>query len=125
MKILLSYPWTGNIRELKNVINSAIVFSKGDTLFPDDFESLLYGKQSGTESVAKHSAQDTYAMFQPLFEDLSLHKEGAVFESFIARAEEALFRLAMVKQKNNEVHAAKFLGISRNTLRQRLKLYKI
>jgi len=125
MKILLSYPWTGNIRELKNVINSAIVFSKGDTLLPEDFESLLYGKQSGTESVARHSAQNTYAMFQPLFEDIALNNEGAVFESFIAQAEEALFRLAMAKQKNNEVHAAKFLGISRNTLRQRLKLYKI
>jgi DNA-binding protein Fis len=33
--------------------------------------------------------------------------------------------MTMEKQKNNEVPAAKFLGISRNTLRHRLKLHKL
>jgi two-component system, NtrC family, nitrogen regulation response regulator GlnG len=122
LKMLLAFPWPGNIRELKNVINSAIVFSKGDTLLPDDFESLLYGRP---DDLQKLSVQENYATFQPLFEEIARNQEGAVFENFISQAEEALFRLAMTKQKNNEVHAAKFLGISRNTLRQRLKLYKL
>jgi len=34
---LLSYEWPGNIRQLRNVIDSAIVLAEGDTVEPDDF----------------------------------------------------------------------------------------
>jgi DNA-binding NtrC family response regulator len=126
MKLLLSYPWTGNIRELKNIINSAIVFSRGNTLSSEDFEPLLFGsKNSGVEDTSSLSTPDFPAPFKSLFDNLSRDNEGAVYERFIAEAEKTLFRLAMEKNMNNEVHAAKFLGISRNTLRQRLKLHKL
>ena len=125
MKVLRSFPWKGNVRELKNVLNSAIVFSRGDTLFPEDFESLLYGKNSSEDAPASFSTGDSHAFFKPLFEALSRDNEGAVYNSFIAEAEKALIRLTMEKEKNNEVHAARFLGISRNTLRQRLLSHKL
>jgi DNA-binding NtrC family response regulator len=125
MNALISYPWPGNIRELKNVINSAIVFTRSDTLLPEDFEPLLYGKNSGDDISGNMSSQDCYAMLRPLFESIAFNNDGRVFDNFIAEVEAALFRLTMEKHKNNEVHAAKFLGISRNTLRQRLKAYKL
>lgn len=36
MKILLKYPWPGNIRELQNVIEQAVVFAESDTIKPED-----------------------------------------------------------------------------------------
>jgi DNA-binding NtrC family response regulator len=50
MKLLVSYCWAGNIRELKNVISSAVVLAKGEILMPSDldFPSQGYGKAMGT-----------------------------------------------------------------------------
>jgi DNA-binding NtrC family response regulator len=123
MKVLLAYPWPGNIRELKNVINSAVVFSKGDTLFSEDFEPLLYGSNALDEAAQDSSTWDCYAMLKPLFNDIALNHDGSAYEGIISRVEESLIRLTMEKYRNNQVHAAKFLGISRNMLRERLKKY--
>ena len=35
-KTLLEYPWPGNVRQLRNVIDSAVVLSQGDTIDVDD-----------------------------------------------------------------------------------------
>lgn len=42
LKILVSREWSGNVRELQNEIRRAVIFSKGDTIGPEDFscESL-------------------------------------------------------------------------------------
>ena len=125
MKLLLSHPWKGNIRELRNVVHSAIVWSKEDTLYPEDFEPLLSANDTGEGDLSDLLTPDGYFLFKSLFEAASLHHAGSVFTGFIGIAEQALFRLTMEKHGNNEVHAAKFLGISRNTLRQRLKSYKL
>ena len=39
-KALLAYPWPGNIRELRNVIERAVLLSENGTLEPEDFDSL-------------------------------------------------------------------------------------
>jgi DNA-binding NtrC family response regulator len=123
MKVLLAYPWPGNIRELKNVINSAVVFSKGETLLSEDFEPLLYGSNALDEAAQESSTRDFYAMLKPLFNAISFNHEGSAYEEIISRVEESLIRLTMEKYRNNQVHAAKFLGVSRNMLRERLKKY--
>ncbi len=37
MRMLASRKWPGNVRELQNEIKRAVIFSKGDSIFPDDF----------------------------------------------------------------------------------------
>jgi DNA-binding protein Fis len=56
---------------------------------------------------------------------MCLNNEVRFFDSFIAEVEKTLFTLTMEKYNNNEVHAANFLSISRNTLRQRLKKFSL
>ncbi len=41
MAALMEYPWPGNIRELENVIQSAIIFSEGDSIGLDDLPEAL------------------------------------------------------------------------------------
>ncbi|MGO8819001.1 MAG: sigma-54-dependent transcriptional regulator [Terriglobia bacterium] len=47
MERLQKAEWRGNVRELKNVLESAVVMSRGDTLLPEDFSSDFVG--TGTE----------------------------------------------------------------------------
>jgi len=49
MEILLSYSWKGNIRELKNVIERAMILCEGDIIMPCDLPSLLSGGKGDIE----------------------------------------------------------------------------
>jgi DNA-binding NtrC family response regulator len=126
---LLSHNWEGNIRELKNVINSATVFSKSEILMPEDFESFLHTKTGYKEIDLENIADDYYTVFwnilEPMFDRVCLKNRGAVYDNINMGLEKALIHMAMEKSAQNQVLAAKLLGISRNTLRDRLERYKI
>lgn len=127
--ILMNHPWEGNIRELKNVINSATVLCKGDVLLPQDFESLLEARSGMKEIDLDMIGEDYYAVFwsmlKPVFDGLCTKNKGAIYENINMGLEKALIHMAMQKTSNNQVVAAKLLGISRNTLRDRIDRYKI
>jgi DNA-binding NtrC family response regulator len=129
IELLVRHPWEGNIRELKNVINSATVFCKGDILLPEDFETFLQAKTGFKEIDLESSGDDYYEVFwsmlEPVFEGICQKNRGAVYESVNMGLEKALIHMAMEKSNNNQVFASKLLGISRNTLRDRLEKYKI
>ena len=129
MSMLHDHPWDGNIRELKNVINSAIVLCKGDLLIPEDFESFLEAKAGFKEVDLESAGEDYYAVFtnmlEPVFDNLCQKNKGAIYENINMGLEKALIQISMEKSNNNQVLAAKLLGISRNTLRDRIERYKI
>jgi len=129
MAMLHEHPWDGNIRELKNVINSAIVLCKGDLLIPEDFETILEAKAGFKEVDLESAGEDYYAVFtnmlEPVFDNLCQKNKGAIYENINMGLEKALIQISMEKSNNNQVVAAKLLGISRNTLRDRIERYKI
>jgi DNA-binding protein Fis len=74
------------------------------------------------------AGDDYYAVFwsmlEPVFEGLCVKNKGAIYENINMGLEKALIHMAMQKSSNNQVVASKLLGISRNTLRDRLERYK-
>lgn len=129
MDVLATHAWEGNIRELKNVINSAVVLCKGDLLIPDDFESFLEAK-AGFKEIDLDAAGDDYyqvftCMLEPIFDGLCQKNKGSIYDNVNMGLEKALIQMSMSKANNNQVLAAKLLGISRNTLRDRLEKYSI
>lgn len=128
--LLMGHHWEGNIRELKNIINSATLFCKGDILVPEDFESFLQTKSKVKKANPEIAVgTDYYAAFlnmlEPSFNDICAKNNGFVFERMTTGLEKAVIRMAMEKSNNNQVLAAKTLGISRNTLRDRLERYRL
>jgi DNA-binding NtrC family response regulator len=129
MQMIYQHPWEGNIRELKNVINSAVVFCKGEVLTPEDFATFLEAKAGFKEIDFEEMGDDYYAVFsqllEPIFDSICSKSKGTIFENINMGLEKALIQMTMDKMSNNQVLAAKLLGISRNTLRDRLERYKI
>lgn len=131
LELLGQHPWEGNIRELKNIINSATLLCKGDILMPEDFESLLQVRSSFKKpDINLLKEGDEYfsafsAMLEPVFDDICGRENGSVYDKISTGLEKALIHLALRKSNNNQVITAKLLGISRNTLRDRLEKYKI
>lgn len=129
MDLLVSQPWEGNIRELKNVIDSATVMCKGGQLMADDLMPFI---QTGTglpKQGQERGNDDYYALFrnmlEPQFDRICLKNKGTVYDDINTGLEKALVHMAMEKSNHNQVLVAKILGISRNTLRDRLARYDI
>ncbi|HXC92492.1 MAG TPA: sigma-54 dependent transcriptional regulator [Geobacteraceae bacterium] len=129
LDILLSQKWEGNIRELKNVIDSATVMSKGDLLMPDDLEPFIQTRRTSGKQDMTADTDNYYAFFrnllEPVFEKICLKEKGTVFENINSGLEKALVEMAMEKGNFNQVYVSKLLGISRNTLRERIERFRI
>jgi len=98
--LLLSYPWPGNVRELSHVIERAVLWSRGATL---DVEHL-----SLTRPVA---ASDHGDAAQP------------ADTTTLPQREKTMIEQALREAGGNQTKAAQRLGISRDTLRYRLKKF--
>lgn len=92
---LTAHPWNGNIRELQNVIEKAVILSDGPTLTP---------KEVSLEAV---------------------HQSTSGTRQTLDEAEERTIREAVARCNGNLSMVAKELGISRPTLYSKLKKYDI
>ena len=59
------------------------------------------------------------------FNDLNGEKTTDVYDMVIAEVEKPLLEIVMRHVKSNQCEAAEILGINRNTLRKKLKTYKL
>ncbi len=103
MKALLAYPWPGNIRELENVLEQAIVLTEGDAL---DEESLS-GRLDATDMILEPG----YAS-----DDLSVKRRSAELES-------QLIQRALERTGGNRSKAAALLELSPRALRYKIQDY--
>jgi DNA-binding NtrC family response regulator len=109
MRLLMSYEFPGNIRELKHAIEMAATFCKGGAVEPGDLPEAMVRT---TETERKGSGMA--AGIGALEESLPLpEKIKAVEKELIAQA---LEEMSGVKKE-----AAKRLGVSRGTLWRKLK----
>ncbi len=116
--LLLGYPWPGNVRELSHVIERAVLWSRGDTL---DLEHLALSRWTNGEELAmaerpsqgQPAAASSAAGQQPA----GLPPAGTDLE----RWEKAMIEQALRESDGNQTKAAARLGITRDTLRYRLK----
>ncbi|MFN3535633.1 MAG: sigma-54 interaction domain-containing protein, partial [Desulfatiglandales bacterium] len=103
MHVFQRYPWPGNVRELKNVLERAIYVAEGEEI--------------GLEDLPKE---------MQTFMELQRPKEtNAALREAVAIAEKASIEEALKKAKGNKALAARFLGIHRTALYQKLKRHGI
>jgi PAS domain S-box-containing protein len=112
---LVSYPWPGNIRELQNVIERAVILSPGNTLvLPEELrapETYLTDIGPGAQEPAVNPRTDAVTADA---EDLgSLHEVGRRHVEAVLTAANWLIE--------GERGAAKLLGVSPSTLRSRMR----
>jgi len=96
LQVLKSYDWPGNVRELENIIQRLVIMSEGAVINVPDLPSLM-----------------RYSALRGLDPNRTLEEvEGEYIRSVLTSVNE------------NKTHAAKILGITRKTLRDKLKKMK-
>jgi DNA-binding NtrC family response regulator len=113
LDVLASYPWPGNIRELENVIERAVLFCDGQKLSAQDLPPEV---------------RSTLATTQPPVTDADLEaalaSEGGLKEHVkvaMSRLERELVGRALAQTNGNVTHAARLLKISRKGLQLKMK----
>ena len=135
LNILTNYHWRGNVRELENVMERALLLCNGEEIQPNH---LLMSSQLGEASINEDLAEiqtrtsntpaDKSADDTSTFTDtqISTENEGLGIEVGMSmkEAEKRFIFKTLNETKGNRTHAAKTLGISIRTLRNKLNEYR-
>jgi two-component system, NtrC family, response regulator AtoC len=116
---LLTYPWPGNVRELSHVIERAVLWSRDSTLTAEHLSLTAPGEPSKSTSIP---VRDEGAGAEK-----ALRSETAATPEWmgadLTEVERSMIERAMQEAGGNQTRAAQRLGISRDTLRYRLKKF--
>jgi two-component system response regulator PilR (NtrC family) len=107
MKYLINYDWPGNIRELENVIERAVVLNNSDRL---DIELI---PQYIIDQVSKAKSQ------------LSFSSNGIYLKKAVSEYEKSLIINSLIAAKGVQKKAAKLLKLKPTTLNEKIKRYNI
>lgn len=106
--LIFKYSWPGNIRELQNVINRAVLLSKSEFI---ERESLPEIVRSNT---IDHESNDAFEEENP-----------TELKAATVRTEKEVISNALIESNYNKSKAAKLLNIDRKTLYNKIKQYDI
>ncbi|MBD3348031.1 MAG: AAA domain-containing protein [Candidatus Eisenbacteria bacterium] len=118
--LLADYPWPGNVRELERSILRAVALNRTGVLVPEDFEIFREGAESWPDA-AELSPEGLESAVSRSFRRLADRDEDRIDDAIVSEVERVLAEEAMRHAGGNQVRAARLLGISRNTLRKRLR----
>ena len=106
LELLMNYKWSGNVREVENTIERAVVLTDGDRIELDNLPFEIQNFQNEVPMVPM--AEDEY----------SIKKASKMLEM-------GLIRKALRKTKGNHTHSARLLEISHRALLYKIKDYGI
>jgi two-component system nitrogen regulation response regulator GlnG len=111
-------PWPGNVRELESVIKQALLNTTGSILLPE----FLPEEFGGTRQA---HARHTLDIQQFIHNQLQQPQPTDLYAKVIHCTEHELFRSVLAWTAGNQVQASAILGISRVTLRNKLRQHDI
>ena len=104
LRTLQAYGWPGNIRELRNFCENAVVLRRGGSLSEYDLEPKFRG-ETPTTSMAVGAVSSSSSAGNSLS---------------VEENEKRLLREALLKARGNRTKAAELMGVSRRTLHRKI-----
>jgi two-component system, NtrC family, nitrogen regulation response regulator GlnG len=124
ISLLMTMPWRGNIRELKNLIYRLALVCRDDVI--TESAVAQYIEPANESGAPVQSASFEAAVAQFLREHrLRGSSREKIYQRALAEFEIPLLQQVMRQAKGNQLKAASLLGINRNTLRKKLTEYAI
>ena len=125
--VLEAYDWPGNVRELENMMRRIAVLARDERIDASEVRAMLGGVlpsalvvgDAGIEAAIR-ARIDRLAIEEPAALD-----DGTLYDRIIAEVERPLIEALLARHGQNQLRAARALGINRNTLRKRLDLLGI
>ncbi|MED1794798.1 sigma-54 dependent transcriptional regulator [Brevibacillus nitrificans] len=110
VELLNAYHWPGNVRQLENTIERAVVLASGPAILPEHVQLQL---------------EETRKASQEAKERRGLQFEDRTMKDIISEVEKEAITRALQREKGNRLRTAKRLGISRSALLYKMDMYAI
>jgi nitrogen regulation protein NR(I) len=120
MEILNNYSFPGNVRELGNTIQKALIFNRGAPVRPEDISQAISGEDTGKGAGSETGDE---AIRQWMRKALVSKVTKHMFDSCMDQFASALISEALNLTGGNRSRAAKILGLSRPTLHSKIEKY--
>ncbi|MCY1169571.1 DNA-binding transcriptional regulator NtrC [compost metagenome] len=125
--VIEGYDWPGNVRELENMMRRIAVLARDERIDADEMRAMLGGVLPSTPMIGDAGIEaairariDRLAIEEPAALD-----DGTLYDRIIAEVERPLIEALLARHGQNQLRAARALGINRNTLRKRLDMLGI
>ncbi len=115
MELLERYSWPGNVRELQSVLKQALLHATGPVLIPDFLRAALRLDEKPPESVTVAADWERFVR-----ERLDSGSEDLYAEA-LASMERQVLTIVLRHTAGNQVQAARILGITRGSLRNKIR----
>jgi two-component system, NtrC family, nitrogen regulation response regulator GlnG len=117
---LTTYPWPGNVAELKGVARRLVLSARGGRIEAGDVDAVL-PKVAERVPLEDMAFEDMVrSKLTAFFRRMEGYPLDGLYDRVIARVEKPLLDLVMEHTGGNQVRAAELLGVNRNTLRRKL-----
>ncbi|MBP2231540.1 two-component system response regulator AtoC [Azospirillum agricola] len=117
MECLLRHSWPGNIRELSNAVERAVVMCTGRLIFPEDLPEQIACRPAEPEDAEEPVPADVAVDIAP--------GSGLPLRVMISQYEARAIGEALLRNGGNRMRTAQELGISRRSLLYKLQEYGI
>jgi two-component system nitrogen regulation response regulator GlnG len=120
---LTNLPWLGNVRELRNALEHAVIVARGSPLLPEHFPASTPGLTPA--SPAEQLATAVRAWLVDRLNSGSGATPADLYPDLLRCVEPALLDEVMRRVHGNRWVAAQWLGLNRATVRKKLALYQL
>jgi two-component system nitrogen regulation response regulator GlnG len=118
VEVLERYSWPGNVRELQGAVRQAMLHGSGHVLLPEFLPEEIRRVEAAT---AEPLATPAPASLEELVDSLLASREGNLLRRAVETLERLLLDRVLRETQGNQTQASERLGISRNTLRQKMR----
>lgn len=122
LKLLVDYPWPGNVREMQSAVRMALLQSTGPVLTPDVLPEEI---RRGTQCENETSVLTAVGTLERLVDERLRGETNDLYAEALAAMEAFVLTRVLRLTGGNQSHAARILGITRGSLRNKIHTHSI
>lgn len=123
MQILKEYSWSGNVRELANLIERLVVIRPNGIVRARDLPWPIVERKAPEPEETEVVGSSLSAVSSTV--RVELPKEGLDLKSYLAKIEQDMIHQALLESDGVVQRAAELLGVGRTTLVEKIRRYDI
>lgn len=117
---LLNYHWPGNVRELEGALRRAILYCSGSVLLASSLPKELLSESDAMPGKKENQASPDQALKSLIAERLETNPED-LYAEVLELMETQLITMVLQKSDGNQSEASRILGITRGSLRNKIR----